>query len=573
PNVEKLLADQQAMAAAMGTVTATSKQIANDIGGQAMRNLENDYVSKLSDEEKARFKAQSAQDKAWELKTQRGSDFNAAEDQMKSWGIGSANGRALEAVTALLVGGMSGQGGGQLAANALAPYAAQLIGSKFDTDHGSDPNVAAQALSHALLGAVLAELNGGSTGGGALSAAGGELAAGFLKNAFPNADRETISALSQAVGALAAGMAGGSLSSAALGAGIAKNSVENNRLLTATELVRIKELSDGGGLREAELTAAACALVKCSSGFAEGSAERAHWAAIEALGGTPEAQEDREWMKAQVQHSYLYTAGNGMAAEDQLFGYDATDHFFDWNSRNQIGTRTLGGLQALGGGLQAAGGLLLIPTCETVIGCIASGYLTVSGYDNAVAGSRTVVYGTSTNTWGGQIFQAAGLSPEAAELLYAMTQLGAVSRASTMKPGVFSASSTAPDPQLSYTQAPFTTRGLDVTADIMKTPEAQALVNEYMKSGATPALAKEYAQLGLASGNSLPKVINVGSGFELIKLVPKNAHSTAGSDAISAYSPFFVTREEYVKISRMTSVEAAKYLGLPAEQGIRGAHL
>lgn len=102
PNAEKLLADQQAMAAAMGTVTATSKQIANDIGGQAMRNLENDYVSKLSDEEKARFKAQSAQDKAWELKTQRGSDFNAAEDQMKNWGIGSANGRALEAVPRLL---------------------------------------------------------------------------------------------------------------------------------------------------------------------------------------------------------------------------------------------------------------------------------------------------------------------------------------------------------------------------------------------------------------------------------------------------------------------------------------
>lgn len=39
-----------------------------------MRNLENDCVSKSSDEEEARFRVQSAQDKESELKTQRGSD-------------------------------------------------------------------------------------------------------------------------------------------------------------------------------------------------------------------------------------------------------------------------------------------------------------------------------------------------------------------------------------------------------------------------------------------------------------------------------------------------------------------
>ncbi|WWW36144.1 VENN motif pre-toxin domain-containing protein [Stenotrophomonas rhizophila] len=351
PNAELQLANQQAMAAAMGTVVATSKQIAGDIGNQAMRDLENSYLSTLSDEEKDRFKSQSAEGKSNELAARFPYSYSDAVAQQQNWGIGSQNGRALEAVTTLLVGVVSGQGGGQVAANALAPYAAQLIGSKFDTDHGSDPDAAAQALSHALLGAVLAELNGGSAGGGALSAAGGELAAGFLKDAFPNADRETISALSQAVGALAAGVAGGTISHAALGAGIAKNSVENNRLLNDIELARIKELSNGDVLREAELTAAACALVKCSSGFAEGSEEWAQWAAIEALGSTPEAQDDRDWMKAQVQPGYLYTAGNGLATENKLFGYDAADYLFDWSSRNQVGTRTLGGLQAVGGSL------------------------------------------------------------------------------------------------------------------------------------------------------------------------------------------------------------------------------
>lgn len=153
--------------------------------------------------------------------------------------------------------------------------------------------------------------------------------------AFPYADRETISVLSQAVGALA----GGDLAQITLSMGISKNAVDNNRLLNTVELARIKELSNGDVVREAELTAAACALVKCSAGFAEGSAERAEWAAIEALGSTPEALDDRQWLKVQVQPGSLYTAGNGVATQGQLFDYAFADYLFDWGSRNQAGVR------------------------------------------------------------------------------------------------------------------------------------------------------------------------------------------------------------------------------------------
>jgi filamentous hemagglutinin len=83
-------------------------------------------------------------------------------------------------VTTALVGGVAGQGAGQVASNALAPYAAYFIGSKLDSNHGSDPNATLQLLSHAVLGALLAEANGGSAGTGAVSAAGGELAAKVL---------------------------------------------------------------------------------------------------------------------------------------------------------------------------------------------------------------------------------------------------------------------------------------------------------------------------------------------------------------------------------------------------------
>ncbi|WP_202974260.1 hypothetical protein, partial [Xanthomonas dyei] len=84
------------------------------------------------------------------------SDYRAAYESKQQWGTGGDYSRALQAVTTVVVGGVSGQGAGQVASNALAPYAAQLIGRTFDQNHGSNPNVALQLVSHAVLGAVLA---------------------------------------------------------------------------------------------------------------------------------------------------------------------------------------------------------------------------------------------------------------------------------------------------------------------------------------------------------------------------------------------------------------------------------
>ncbi|MEC5080893.1 VENN motif pre-toxin domain-containing protein, partial [Xanthomonas oryzae pv. oryzicola] len=89
-----------------------------------------------------------------------------------------------------------------------------------------------------------------SIAGGALAGAAGELGAKYLTqtlygddpraidpvtgkfnpNLLPEQDKQMIVALSQAVGAIAGGMAGGSLADAATTANIAKNSVENNFL-------------------------------------------------------------------------------------------------------------------------------------------------------------------------------------------------------------------------------------------------------------------------------------------------------------------------------------------------------
>ena len=233
PDANKLLADQQAMAAGAGTVMATSQQIAWDVQAYQSKKATQAYYDGLSSDDKKAFNALSAEQRDTVL-TANSQAYNDA----KKWGDGGEYSRALGAVTTALVGGVAGQGAGQVASNALAPYAAYFIGSKLDSNHGSDPNAALQFLSHAVLGALLAEANGGSAGTGAVSAAGGELAAKVLTNTLTGGNpselspeqKEMVLALSQAVGALAGGLSGQDLAGIALNAGIAKNSVENNFL-------------------------------------------------------------------------------------------------------------------------------------------------------------------------------------------------------------------------------------------------------------------------------------------------------------------------------------------------------
>ncbi|XUP34940.1 hemagglutinin repeat-containing protein [Xanthomonas axonopodis pv. vasculorum] len=278
PDVRKLLGEQQAMAAATGTVMTTAKQIGDDIAASAnskVNEAEAQYKGSLSPEEADRFAGLSTADKQREM-LQNSPDYSAAYTSQQQWGIGGDYSRALQAVTTVVVGGVSGQGAGQVATNALAPYAAQLIGKTFDQNHGSDPNAVLQGLSHAVLGAVLAQVNGGSMAGGALAGASGELAAKYLTqtlygddpraidpvtgkfnpNLLPEQDKQMIVALSQAVGALAGGMMGGKVNDALVGSGVAGNAVENNFLGNAQkqrlESLRAKSKADGLTPQEAK---------------------------------------------------------------------------------------------------------------------------------------------------------------------------------------------------------------------------------------------------------------------------------------------------------------------------------
>lgn len=149
--------------------------------------------------------------------------------EMQKFGTGSDIQQGLQAATAVL----QGLAGGDLQA-AIAGGAAPYLAEQIKLRVGED-NIAANTLAHAVLGAVVAELQGRDAGAGAAGAVTGELIARQL---YPDVKREdlteeqkqTISALSTMAAALAGGLVGDDTASAIAGAQAGKNAVENNLL-------------------------------------------------------------------------------------------------------------------------------------------------------------------------------------------------------------------------------------------------------------------------------------------------------------------------------------------------------
>ena len=260
PNLKNVMTNQQAMAAAATTVIATGVQIGNDRAaaanqqaeqaGAAIKNANNTIAQAqavLNDSNSTQAQQEQAQQELAQA-TQNLTTAQQAEQTAKataaSWGPTGDNTRALKVVTGLLVGGVSGEGISQLAANASAPYAAQAIGDYF-TQPGHE-NQTAQLLTHAVLGGILAAANGTNAAAGASAGAAGELAAQVIsKELYPQAydangnfhpekldtnQLNTVIGLSTAVGALVSGVAGGSAMDASVGANIAANAATNNFL-------------------------------------------------------------------------------------------------------------------------------------------------------------------------------------------------------------------------------------------------------------------------------------------------------------------------------------------------------
>ncbi len=174
--------------------------------------------------------------------------------EMQKYGTGSALQQGLQAATAAI----QGLAGGDMAkalAGASAPYLAEVI-HNMTTDANGKVNTEANLMAHAVLSAVVAQVNGNSALAGASGAAMGEYIAqqmypGINREDLTEEQRQTISALGTLAAGLAGGVVGNSTADAVAGAQAGKNALENN-YLSSTEKSRQTYLNNKQNLTPEE---------------------------------------------------------------------------------------------------------------------------------------------------------------------------------------------------------------------------------------------------------------------------------------------------------------------------------
>ncbi|MBH2600160.1 VENN motif pre-toxin domain-containing protein, partial [Serratia ureilytica] len=146
--------------------------------------------------------------------------------------------KAAQAVTGALTALAGNNLAGALASGA-SPCLATEIKKLTTNPRTGEVDVAANAMAHAVLGAVTAQMNNQSAAAGGLGAGGGELAARYIAGQlFPGktaqqlseSEKQQVSTLSQLAAGLAGGLATGDTAGAVTDGQAGKNAVENNYL-------------------------------------------------------------------------------------------------------------------------------------------------------------------------------------------------------------------------------------------------------------------------------------------------------------------------------------------------------
>ncbi|MGF7227548.1 filamentous hemagglutinin [Pantoea agglomerans] len=224
-------------------------QLIGEIGAQAgdIARTQGQIIATLEANEKMSGATQTDRDRALaELKAKDPTKQYSASDVNKQvysnyynqafaesgFGTGGKVQQAISAVTAA-VQGLSGGNVAQALSGAASPYLAEQIHKL------TEGNPEAQAMAHAVVGAVASYASGNNALAGAAGAVSGELMAKLVMNQlYPGkavsdlteTEKQTISALGTLVAGLAGGMTGDSTANIMAGAQVGKNAVENNFL-------------------------------------------------------------------------------------------------------------------------------------------------------------------------------------------------------------------------------------------------------------------------------------------------------------------------------------------------------
>ncbi len=216
-------------------------QLIGEIGGQAMdviRTQGEIAGLKAQKDPAALAQAREQLEKSGKPTNDAAVMKQAYDNAMRQYGTGSDLQKAAQAVTGALTALAGNNLAGALASGA-SPYLATEIKKLTTNPLTGEVDVAANAMAHAVLGAVTAQLNNQSAAAGGLGAGGGELAARYIAGQlFPGktaqqlseSEKQQVSALSQLAAGLAGGLATGDTAGAVTGGQAGKNAVENNYL-------------------------------------------------------------------------------------------------------------------------------------------------------------------------------------------------------------------------------------------------------------------------------------------------------------------------------------------------------
>ncbi|QTL40329.1 hemagglutinin repeat-containing protein [Xenorhabdus budapestensis] len=344
--------------------------------------------------------------------------------------------RQRQAVTAV-IGALQGLAGGDIPsaiASGAAPYLANAVKALTYGDKTYEQLTPAEKatnlMAHAILGGVIAEMKGGSATAGATGAVSGELAASAIMSALYGdknpkdlspAEKETVSNLSTLAGGIAAGLVTNSTAGGVAGAQTAQNAVDANRLTTSVEKERLQTLAEKGVAPKEVLDAAACAIVKCSAQFVEGTEEWIKYKQLEEKGNSPEYAALRDQLaKETLTIDVPQPDGTIAHYAFPMFQYGKADALADnlvyADGKYQLTTRAGGLLQTAGGAVEVIGGTV---SCGTGIGCAVGAVMATQGLDNMNAGSNTLVSGQPVKTMGAKGLEALGVPSEYSEITYA----------------------------------------------------------------------------------------------------------------------------------------------------------
>ena len=234
-DVQKELDFQREVTEKFGpNVAEAGSLLANKFGEEA-KAKRNEAAIALEEAEKAKAENNNETNRA--LVKQARDNFETASREAKEWETGGSQRLVIDSALNVISTALAGRPAAEVVASGLSPAVNNQI-KKATTDAKGNVNTTLNLTAHALWGAVEAYSANQNAAAGAGGALAGEVMAdviakelyGKKPNQLNREEKEVVSSVSQAAGALVGGAAANSSQGIGVGLTTAKNAVENNLL-------------------------------------------------------------------------------------------------------------------------------------------------------------------------------------------------------------------------------------------------------------------------------------------------------------------------------------------------------